>query len=102
MLPIALLKISVGLQFGAYLTGPGFPSAQNLTGADPAAGYTRYQFTDMQMYADLHPVLGTCFSNNSQPNGNQAHVDQCAASTDYCCYNFTTNPVVSLPHRACI
>ena len=88
------------LQFGAYITGAGFPSAQNVSAATPAAEYLLYQFTDMQLYADLHPVLGTCFSSVEQLNDNQTHVNECASGmasgTDYCCYNFTANPVVSL------
>ena len=83
------------LQFGAYLTSSGFPSPHNVTAADPAAGYTILQNTDLQYYADLHPVLGTCFSSVDSPNANQTDVNQCASSTDYCCYNFTANPVVS-------
>lgn len=84
------------MQFGAYLTGAGFPGAQNVTAADPAASYLLYQFIDMQMYADLHPVLGTCFSQTAQLNQDQSQVNQCAGATGYCCYNFTTNPLVSI------
>ena len=83
------------LQSGAYLTGPGFPSPHNVTAVDPAAGYTIFQYTDLQNYADLHPVLGTCFSSADSPNANQTNVNQCASSTAYCCYNVTANPVVS-------
>ena len=86
-------NLACGMQFGSYLAGPAFPSAQNLTGAVPAAGYTIFDHTDMQQYADLHPVLGTCFSTTQAVDQNQSHVNDCAMGTNYCCYNFTANPI---------
>lgn len=90
------------MQFGNYLAGPGFPSGHNIV------NYTFFDFTDLPGYADLRPVLGTCFSTiTSEALSNvQSLVDVCALAQGTCCLNFVQNEIAQVEyfvvHRTCL
>ena len=80
------------MQFGNYLAGPGFPSGHNIS------NYTFFDFTDLPGYADLRPVLGTCFhtKNSEALSSMETLVDVCALAQGTCCFNFAQNEVAQV------
>ena len=80
------------MQFGNYLAGPGFPSGHNIV------NYAFFDFTDLPGYADLRPVLGTCFNTKSSEalSSMESLVDVCALAQGTCCFNFVQNEIAQV------